>query len=69
MDNICENCKRWVDTACTLFSIDDDHYPHNNDEFGGFKVTVADDTNLHVELRTSPTFGCNEFDAQLEQEV
>lgn len=64
---ICENCLYWGEDAgfgnklCDKFDIDDPQFPRYNDDCAGIYVLVADDTNLHASLRTTPTFGCNEF--------
>lgn len=51
MDSTCKTCKFWGRSyreCCDLEGIDE------------FKilVTVSDDTNLEVKLRTGPDFGC-----------
>jgi len=43
---------------CAYVEMDDPDYPHNNQELVGIDTVCADDTNLQVRLRVSPSFGC-----------
>ena len=62
----CKDCSHWdVYSCCDAVSMDDPDYPHNNNELFGIRVNVLDDSGLDVYLRTSPNFGCLNFNAKV----
>ena len=55
----CKTCKYWGRYIRTYCDNDGTDF-HGNCKLNGFEViaTAADDTNLQVNLKTGPDFGC-----------
>lgn len=56
----CKTCRFWSDGCCELVNLTIDGESQGDKQNPEFNivVTVADDWNLNVNLRTGPDFGC-----------
>jgi hypothetical protein len=61
MDGRCKNCRFWDDGVCDGGDWEENPLRDNSRLFF-IDVTVADDHNLNVKLKTGPEFGCVRFE-------
>lgn len=62
VDKTCRTCRRWSNGICQAadLTVNSRRLTDDDDDRPVFEieVSVADDHNLDVELRTGPDFGC-----------